>query len=224
MAFNSPLIPITVMLVLASAPLTTQNHSRKSKSPAPEIENPDVDFTAEVERGKTFEHDIGHDLLFRLEVPETGDYAGWDITIVPKTQPADGPIEFSAIATPPYHAYNERYIDVTFGFSAKEILEMSPRRFNFVMSENDEHRAEEAVNVALYPNSASDDEKQRVAESAENIQLGIAEFRALKYRITSIKDPLFPGSIEWMRFEVKLKFPPALTMAQVLAPADVPAK
>jgi len=223
-AFNSILIPIIVVLTLSIAPLPTQNHSHKSKTPAPEIEHPDVDFTAEVERGKTFEHDIGHDLIFRLEVPETGDYAGWDILIVPKTQPADGPIEFSAIATPPYHAYNERYIDVTFGFSAKEILEMSPRRFNFVTSENDEHRAEEAVNVALYPNSASDDEKQRVAESAENIQLGVGEFRALKYRITSIKDPLYPGSIEWMRFEVKLKFPPVLTMARVLAPADVPAK
>jgi hypothetical protein len=223
-AFKSPIIPVILVVALASMPGSAQNHSRKSKTPAPEIENPDVDFTAEVERGKTFEHDIGHDLIFRLEVPETGDYAGWDIMIVPKTQPADGPIEFSAIATPPYHSYNERYIDVTFGFSAKEILEMSPRRFNFVMSENDEHRAEEVVNVALYPNSASDDEKQRVAESSENIQLGTAEFKALKYRITSIKDPLFPGSIEWMRFEVKLKFPPALTMAQVLAPADVPEK
>ena len=197
---------------------------RKSKTPAPAIENPDVDFTAEVERGKTFDHDIGHDLLFRLEVPETGDYAGWDIMIVPKTQPADGPIEFSAIATPPYHAYNERYIDVTFGFSAKEILEMSPRRFNFVLSANDEHRAEEAVNVALYPSSASDEEKQRVAESAEDIPVGMGEFTVVKYRITSIKESAVPWLDRMDALPMKVKFPPALTMAQVLAPAEVPAK
>jgi hypothetical protein len=80
------------------------------------------------------------------------------------------------------------------------------------------------VNVALYPNSVSDDEKQRVAESAANIQLGTGEFSVVRFRITSIKDPLYPGSIEWIKFEVKLKFPPALTMAQVLAPTDETSK
>lgn len=216
------LIPIAV-LALASAP--AQIHSHKNKSASPEITNPDIQFSGEIDRGKTYIHDIGHDLQFRLEVASVGDYAGWDISIAPKTQPdSDEPIEFSGIATPPYHSFNDRYLNTTYNFSAKEILEMSPRRFNFVLTENDEHRAEEAVNVALYPNSVSDDEKQRVAESAANIQLGTGEFSVVRFRITSIKDPLYPGSIEWIKFEVKLKFPPALTMAQVLAPTDETSK
>jgi len=214
----SPRIAILLLIVLAFAPL--QNH-RKSKNPQPSIKEPDVQFTGEIERGKTYIHDIGHDLQFCLEVSSAGDFAGWDISITPKTQPSDGPIEFSAIATPPYHNFNDRYLETTYGFSAQEILNMTPRRFNFVLSIDDEHRAEEVVNAMLYPNSVSDDNKDRINISSANLQLGTGEFSMVKSRVTSIKDPLYPGSIAWISFEVKIKFPPTLTLAQVLAPADV---
>ena len=212
---------IALLIALASAP--TQLH-HKPKSTQPAITDPDLVFDGEIERGKTYIHDIGHDLQFRLDVSSEGDYAGWEINITPKTQPSDGPIEFSAIATPPYHNFNDRYLETTYNFSAQEILEMSPRRFNFVMSIDDEHRAEEVVNAMLYPNSVSDDDKQRIAMSSTNIQLGTGEFSIQRSRVTSLKDPLYPGSIEYIKFEVKLKFPPGLTMAQVLAPAETPSK
>jgi hypothetical protein len=213
-----PIILLSLALVSASA----QKH--KSKSTQPPITNPDLQFTGEIDRGKTYIHDIGHGLQFRLEVSSLGDYAGWDISITPKTQPSDGPIEFSAIATPPYHNFNDRYLNITYNFSAQEIVEMSPRRFNFVMSIDDEHRAEEVVNALLYPNSVSDDDKQRIAVSSTNIQLATAEFSIVKSRISSNKDPLYPGSIAWLSFEVKVKFPPALTLAEVLAPTEPPPK
>ncbi|MGA8144463.1 MAG: hypothetical protein WB987_11290 [Candidatus Acidiferrales bacterium] len=222
MTISTPAVALALALTLV--PAAAQNH-RKSKTSQPAIANPDVEFAGEIDRGKTYIHDIGHDLEFRLEVAPDGDSAGWEISITPKTQPVDGPIEFSAIATPPYHNFNERYIETTYNFSAQEILEMTPRRFNFVLTVDDEHRAEEAVNVMLYPNSVSEDEKQRVAMNSGNIQLGTAEFSILKSRVTSVKDPLYPGSIEWIKFGVRIKFPPALTMAQVLAPSppDIPA-
>jgi hypothetical protein len=219
------LTPSAVAVILAvgltMSPL--QNH-RKSKSVQPTITEQDLEFTGEVERGKTYIHEIGHDLQFRLEVASEGAFAGWDISITPKTQPKDGPIEFSAIATPPYHNFNERYIETIYNFTAQEILEISPRRFNFVLSLDDEHRAEEVVNAILYPNSVSDDDKQRIAISSANIELGTGEFLIQKSRVTSIKDPLYPGSIEYIKFEVRLKFPPGLTMAQVLAPVETPSK
>ena len=221
MTLSPSAVAIILAIGLVASPL--QNH-RKSKSTQPAITEPDLEFTGEIDRGKTYIHDIGHDLQFRLEVAPSGDYAGWDISITPKTQPKDGPIEFSAIATPPYHNFNERYLETTYNFSAQEILEMSPRRFNFVLSVDDEHRAEEVVNAMLYPNSVSEDDKQRIATSSANIQLGTGEFSILKSRVTSLKDPLYPGSIEYIKFEVRLKFPPGLTMAQVLAPAEAPSK
>ncbi len=212
---------IALLIALASAP--PQLH-HKPKPTQPAITDPDLAFDGEIERGKTYIHDIGHDLQFRLDVSPEGDYAGWDISITPKTQPSDGPVEFSAIATPPYHNFNDRYLETTYNFSAQEILEMSPRRFNFVMSIDDEHRAEEVVNAMLYPNSVSDDDKQRIAMSSANIQLGTGEFSIQRSRVTSLKDPLYPGSIEYIKFEVRLKFPPGLTMAQVLAPVETPLK
>ena len=221
MTLSPSAVAIILAIGLAASPL--QNH-RKSKSTQPAITEPDLEFTSEIDRGKTYIHDIGHDLQFRLEVAPSGDYAGWDISITPKTQPKGDPIEFSAIATPPYHNFNERYLETTYNFSAQEILEMSPRRFNFVLSVDDEHRAEEVVNAMLYPNSVSEDDKQRIAVSSANIQLGTGEFVILKSRVTSLKDPLYPGSIEYIKFEVSLKFPPGLTMAQVLAPAEPPSK
>lgn len=212
-----PALPIILFsLVLAFSP--AQKH--KSKSTQPSITKPDLQFTGEIDRGKTYIHDIGHDLQFRLEVSSLGDYAGWDISVTPKTQPKDGPIEFSAIATPPYHNFNDRYLNITYNFSAQEIVEMSPRRFNFVMSIDDEHRSEEVVNAFLYPNSVSDDDKERIGVSSANIQLATAEFSILKSRISSNKDPLYPGSIAWLSFDVKIKFPPALTLAEVLAPVE----
>ena len=214
---------IAMILAIGLVAFPPQNH-RKSKPAQSAITEPDLVFTGEIERGKTYIHDIGHDLQFRLTVAPDGDYAGWEISITPKTQPTDGPIEFSAIATPPYHNFNERYLETTYNFSAQEILEMSPRRFNFVLSVDDEHRAEEVVNAMLYPNSASEDDKQRIAMSSANIQLGTGELAIQKSRVTSLKDPLYPGSIEYIKFEVKLKFPPGLTMAQVLAPVETPSK
>jgi hypothetical protein len=214
----------TFLLTSSLQPVQPSGQKHKPKTTQPAITEPDLVFEGEIERGKTYVHDIGHDLQFRLDVSSEGDYAGWEISITPKTQPSDGPIEFSAIATPPYHNFNERYLETTFNFSAQEILAMSPRRFNFVLSVDDEHRAEEVVNAMLYPNSLSDDDKQRVAMSSTAIQLGTGEFSIQKSRVTSIKDPLYPGSIEYIKFEVKLKFTPGLTMAQVLAPAEAPSK
>ena len=84
-----------------------------AQSPAPtssSAETSQVRFTGEVYDGTVFDREVGHDLVFRL-TPLAGDAAGgWVIEIVPKVQPADEPAEFLAIATPPYHFYNERYL------------------------------------------------------------------------------------------------------------------
>ena len=82
---------IAILIGLASAP---QLH-HKPKSTQPAITEPDLVFDGEIERGKTYVHDIGHDLQFLLDIASEGDYAGWEISITPKTQPSDGPIEFS---------------------------------------------------------------------------------------------------------------------------------
>jgi hypothetical protein len=128
----------------------------------------------------------------------------------------DDPVEFSAIATPPYHAYNDRYVAGAFGYSAKEAIKTPLRKFYFVQSVNDEHVANEVVNAALFPSTVSEADKLRISEEASGLKLGRGEFRILRSRITPGKGE--PDTIAWLKFEVVLDFSPGITLAQVLAP------
>ena len=177
-----------------------------------------IHFAGEAARGQAFTREIGHNLVFRLTPATSDEGGGWVIEILPPTEPADGdPIEFSAIATPPYHAYNDRYIAAAFGYSAKEALDTPLRKFNFVQSVEDQHRADEVVNAALYPSTVGEAERARVAAEAAALMLGSGQVRILKSKIASGKEGS-PDVIAWIRFEVDLNFAPGLTLQEVLAP------
>jgi hypothetical protein len=194
------------------SPPSQQPHQSRA-----EAEKIDVHIAGEVTRGKIFQQDIGHGLVFRLAPSPGSPDLGWKIEIVPKSDPGDDPIEFSAIATPPYRMYNARYLEVSFGTSAKEAVATTPRVFYFVQSVDDEHRAEECLNAALYPTNVSDEEKVRVVAEQDQIQLGKGELRILKSRIGRSKTLTGEGTIDWVRFDVDLEFSPGLTMANILA-------
>jgi hypothetical protein len=192
----------------------SQPHVRDS---APSAEEPDVRFAGEVIDGQPFEQDIGRGLVFRLS-PLGGNAAGgWVIEILPKVQPSDGPVEFAEIATPPYHFYNQRYLAGAFGYSAREAVAITPRKFYFVQSVTDEHIANEVVNAALYPGSVSDQEKFRVAGEAATLHLGRGELRILRSRVANGK-PGEPEIIAWLKFDVVLNFSPGITLQRLLAP------
>ncbi|HXJ16467.1 MAG TPA: hypothetical protein VNM68_04630 [Candidatus Polarisedimenticolia bacterium] len=178
---------------------------------------PEVRFAGEVIDGQPFEYDIGHGLVFRLN-PLGGNAAGgWVIEILPKVQPPDGPIEFTEIATPPYHFYNQRFLAGAYGYSAREAVAITPRKFYFVQSVADERIANEVVNAVLYPGAVSDQEKDRAAGEAAVLQLGRGELRILRSRIAKGK-PGEPEIIDWMKFDVVLNFSPGVTLQRLLAP------
>lgn len=189
---------------------------QKHQSRADE-EKVDVHFAGEVTRGNAFQQDIGHDLVFRLAL--TPGYAdmGWKIQITPKDTPDDGPIELSAVATPPYRTYNARYIETSYGNTAKQAVALTPRVFYFVQSEDDEHRAEECLNAAMYPTNVSDEEKVRVVQEQREIPLGKGELRILRSRLGHSKTLTDAGTIDWLRFEVDIEFSPGMTMGNILA-------
>jgi hypothetical protein len=191
--------------------------AQSTVSASSSAETSQVRFTGEVYEGTVFDREVGHDLVFRL-TPLTGDAAGgWVIEIVPKLQPPDEPAEFLAIATPPYHFYNERYLAGAYGYSTKEAVAINPRRFNFVLTIADDHIAEDVVNSAIYPSTTSDQEKQRIASEAAGVNLGHGELRILKSRVRFGKDGS-SDAIAYLKFEVALDFSPGLTLQQVLAP------
>jgi len=175
-------------------------------------------FTGEATRGQPFTKDVGHNMFFRLTPATSEEGGGWVIEMLPPYEPGPGdPIEFSAIATPPYHSYNDRYIAAAFGYSVKEALQSPLRKFNFVLSVDDEHRADEVVNAALYPSTIGESERARVAAESAALMLGVGRLRLLKSKVVSGKDAS-PDVISWIRFEVDLDFAAGLTLQEVLAP------
>jgi hypothetical protein len=186
-------------------------------------------FSGEATRGQPFTRDVGHNLFFRLTPATSDEGGGWVIEILPPfepagdpadaddAKPASDPVEFGAIATPPYHAYNDRYIAAAFGYSAKEALQAPLRKFNFVQSGEDEQRASEVVNAALYPSTIGEADKPRIAAEAAALKLGTGQLRIVKSRITAGKNGA-PDVIAWIKFDVELNFAPGLTLQQVLAP------
>lgn len=189
-----------------------QDHAKRAAAEASEVR-----FSGEVLAGKEFLYDIGHGLAFGLE-PLTGDGGGgWVIEIVPKVQAPDDPVEFSEIATPPYHFYNDRYLAGAYGYSTKEAVQMTTRKFNFVLSVSDEQKADDVVNAKLYPVTTSDEEKDRIARESAGVQLGHGELHITHSHVTLGKGDI-PDAIDVLKFEVVVNFSPGLTLAQVLAP------
>jgi len=180
-------------------------------------EENDVRFSGEVTAGKIYEHDIGHGLVFGL-APLSGDGGGgWVIDVVPRPQPSDEPVEFSEIVTPPYHFYNDRFLAGAYGYSTKEAVGFTTRKFNFVLSIHDMQIANEVVNASLFPSALSEEEKNRIGRESEALNLGTGEFRIVKSHVTLAKGPN-PDTIDWLKFDVLLHFSPGLTLQQVLAP------
>jgi hypothetical protein len=193
------------------------SHNHKKKAEKTEAENVDFHVTGEVQHGKPFEQNIGHGLLFELVPPSNAPDAGWVIEIVPADQPASGNIEFSQIATPPYHTYNSRIIVPAYGRSAGDVVNLKERTFYFVDSVNDEHRAEEVVNAAYYPTDISDQERVHVVSEEGELHVSRGELHILKAHTSHAQTLGGAGQIDWIRFEIDIEFSPGITMANVLA-------
>lgn len=199
-----------------SATAQAQDAVQPAKN-APPTDPPEVRFTGEVLRGQVYEHDVGHDLVFRLTPAISDEGGGWVIGMLPSVEPADEPLEFVEVATPPYHGYNERYLAATAGYSSREAVQITTRKFYFVESVHDEHIASEVVNAALYPSAVSEAERNRIDSESANLSLGSGQFRILRSRINPGKGG-DPETIAWVKFEVVLNFSPGITLQSVLAP------
>jgi hypothetical protein len=211
----------------ASGAVAFQDQPPAASAPASEASSlagsQEVRFTGEVVRDQAFTRDVGHNLTFRLTPATSDEGGGWVIEVLPPVEPSDDPVEFAAIATPPYHAYNDRYLAAAFGYSAKEAVQATTRRFNFVQSVTDEHLADEVVNAALYPSTVPEADKSRIAAEAAALKLGTGQLRILRSRLTQGKNGS-PDSISWIKFEVVLNFSSGLTLQQVLGPKPTPTR
>lgn len=109
-----------------------------------------LSFSGRVEKGERYEYPMENGLVFRLLPNSAGSPPGWVITVAKADRSRD---DYVWVVTPPYRFWNPRYIDISYGTSAREASEITLREFYFVTNESDYKAASEAVDIILWPNN-----------------------------------------------------------------------
>jgi hypothetical protein len=163
-----------------------------------------LSLRGEVSANEAFERRIGDSLFFRL-VPK-GELFGWDIEVLPEQRGEASPSEYSWVVTPPYHFWNPRYLDVSYGMSASEAVRSSPRNFNFVLNEEQYKKAADLVSLAATSHPQSDKrsaeefqkESQDAAEALFRFPVAKGRLIILKSRIETSDESRKQGFIKWL--------------------------
>jgi hypothetical protein len=225
MRLTRPRVVILVIsfLTFVLAVLPLQSH-RTQKVPQPDLVcgtiNTDsnegrcihITFSGEVSADKNFDRPFGT-LRFRLNSEEAS--AGWWIEVVPAEGTHAGNDEYVWPVTPPYHFGNVRYLDTSYGTPAADAVAESPRDFNFVLDQEQFHRAADFVNIAAYSHPVNlessdvefDKESQNAIATLESMSIGKGRLQILDSRVDSSAGQDGLGAIEWLRFRVELHVP-----------------
>lgn len=170
-----------------------------------------ITFSGEVFADKNFDRPFGP-LLFRLNSEQA--LAGWWIEVVP-TESDSVEVEYVWAVTPPYHFDNARYLDTSYGTRAEDSVKDSPRDFNFVLDQEQFHRAEVLLNTAAYSRPLSDErsdaeldqESQNALAVLESMSIGKGRLQILDSRVDRSAGQDGFGAIEWLKFRVELHVP-----------------
>jgi hypothetical protein len=172
-----------------------------------------LSFRGEVSANQAFQRKFGDGLLFRL-VPK-GEQFGWDIEVVPDRPGDTSQSEYIWVVTPPYHFWNPRYLDASYGMSASEAVRSSPRNFNFVLNEEQYKKAADLVALAVTSHPQSDKrsaeefekESQDAAKALFKFPVAKGRLIILKSRIGTSDESGKQSFIKWLEFRVDLRVP-----------------
>jgi hypothetical protein len=177
-----------------------------------------ITFNGEVSAGKNFDRPFGP-LRFRLNSEEA--LSGWWIEVVPAEDANSRNDEYVWVVTPPYHFSNVRYMDTSYGMPAADSVKESPRDFNFVLNQQQFHRAADLVDLAVSSHPLSehkseaefDKESQDAIAALESLPIGKGRLQILDSRIDGSAGQDGLGAIEWLKFRVELHVPCNFTVS-----------
>lgn len=168
-------------------------------------------ISGQVRAGSSFERAFGDGLLFRLRAAANAppNPAGWTVEV---RAGADGEHDFVWVATPPYRWWNPRYLDTSYGQSARGAVDRDVRTFGFVTGEEAYARLSEAVGFLVFsrPPEMTEEEYEAAHDSVRAAwQTMMEEVGRGQLRITdadvSEPTPDHPrGRIERLAFTVTL--------------------
>ena len=173
-----------------------------------------VHFIGEVKRGDTFAKSLAPNMIFRLE-PDAGEDSGWSIRIAPGYDSAAASIDCIGAVSEPLHGDKNLLIEPPEDGSPGKLVHWDPHEFDFVPDAANCKAAWELANFVNYPSNLPDKERE-VAE----VKLGrIPKSRGKLTIVASRVGPQTPnnehGVIEWLKFDVVLSLPSAMSQVPV---------
>jgi hypothetical protein len=180
---------------------STVTAPRKSADRNPTCSSGAICFAGEVHNGKQFRHTINSSLVFVVQ-------PGWTVAIVPR-QPRSDCDEFASVVNAGYRAHRPLDIEESYGWSAQDEMDLSPRNFYFVTNCADHRTEAERLGIVLWGNGHTQAENGAARKQLGTSPLGEGKLWITKYKITSAGSNSTDntGQIEWMRFSVEIKLP-----------------
>jgi len=115
-----------------------------------------IEFRGEVEHGQAWQRELGGALEFRLDPSADPILPGWTIEIRSHDL-AESENELTWVVTLPYRGWNPRYLDVSYGLTAREVVARDVRGFGIVHVA-DYAQTADAVRTLLWPYGKTDQE------------------------------------------------------------------
>jgi hypothetical protein len=158
-----------------------------------------LSFSGRVEKGGRYEYPLDNGLVFRLLPNSAGSPPGWVITVAKADRSRD---DYVWVVTPPYRFWNPRYIDISYGTSAREAAQITPREFYFVTNEPDYKTASEALDIILWPNNYKKKEIQNANDKLGAVSKMKGVFTIINADLSSSPDGI--QEIRSMEFKVEI--------------------
>ena len=150
--------------------------------------------------GREFHRAIDSSLEFVLE-------PGWNITIVPAKSDGDCK-EFASVVNAPYRAHRQLEIDTSYGWTAQDEVDDSPRTFYFVTNCADYRTESKRLGIVLWGDGATEQEYQEAQKKLATSPLGTGRFWIIDSKIAKANDKTTTGaSIQSMKFAVEINLP-----------------
>lgn len=201
-----PLAALTLALFSFTAAFSqkTLTTARKRPDRAPKCESGAICFAGEVISGREFRHAINSQLEFVLE-------PGWTITVIP-TKPEGDCKEFASVVNAPYRAHRQLEIDMSYGWTAQDEVDSSPRTFFFVTNCADYRTESKRLGIVLWGDGATEQEYQEAQRRLATSPSGTGRFWIVDSKLTTANNgATAESSIQRMKFAVEIKLPDRLS-------------
>jgi len=162
-------------------------------------------FAGEVKAGQEFRKTIGHGLLFVLKA----DDDGWEIEVQPETPRGESCRNYSTVIATPLRGYTANDLNTSYGVSADDAVQRSPRVVAFVTDGTACKRESERLTRLSWPKSYPEAEVRAAQDQFGSSAGGKATLRILQSKVSTSGDLNSGkdlGKIDWIKFEVEIVF------------------